>query len=218
MTKREDPQWGATDEIAAQAANETFFYTNAVPQMEILNRRTNAWRGLEDYILHDEARRQKGRAATAAEPGLLINVFTGPILAPTDPFFVTPVAGRKVQVPELFWKVVYYTNDGLELRRVGFLMGQHQALKQAGLVEVQMVESFEKYTLLEGLFDDYRDAEPYQSGVRFIEDRTGLVFPKAVEVHSDKKPNPLKYEAGARKKSLLLEGRSPAFTFTNLEL
>lgn len=218
MTKREDPQWGPTDAVAAQAADETFFFTNAVPQMASLNQRVAAWRGLEDYILHDEARLRKGRNATAEQPGLLISVFTGPVLSAADPVFVTTVAGQRVQLPELFWKVVYYTNDGLELRRVGFLMGQRNAMQKAGVVGTNLFTSFKRFVMRESFFEDYKDAEPFQAGVSFLEELTGITFPAAVETHPDKAPNPLHYEVHTKNKLLLTESVRPTIQFNNLTL
>lgn len=218
MTKREDPQWGTTDAVAAQAADETFFFTNVAPQMASLNQRLVAWRGLEDYILHDEARLNKGRDATAEQPGLLISVFTGPVLSAADPVFVTTVLSQRVQLPELFWKVVYYTNDGLELRRVGFLMGQRDAMQQAGVVGTNLFDRFKKLLLLENFFEDYKDAEPFQVGVSYIEGLTGLTFPAALETHPDKVPNPLRYEVRPANKMLLTESIGSSIRFTNLVL
>ena len=218
MTKREDPQWGLTDAVAAQAADDTFFYTNAVPQMAELNQKVAAWRGLEDYILHDEARLGKKPDATAAQPGLLISVFTGPVLSPTDPVFVTTVMGQRVQLPELFWKVVYYTNDGLELRRVGFLMGQRNAMQKAGVLGIDSFARFKQLSLRENFFEDYKDAEPFQAGVSYIEELTGLTFAAAKETHPAKAPNPLRYEVQSKNKMLLTESMVPAIEFTNLVL
>lgn len=218
MTKREDPQWGDTDNIAAQAADETFFYTNAVPQLKNLNRPLTAWQGLENYILHDEAR--LGGKATAIRPGLLLNVFTGPVLHPLDPHFITPVQGQHVLLPVLFWKVVYYTNDGVELRRVGFPMGQHNAMKNAGVIApvFEKLVRTDRTLLLEDFFEDYKDAEPFQVGVRFIEEQTGMRFPAARETHPDKKPNALHYQIPTPNKVLLEHHTPSAVVFTNLDL
>src|SRR3546814_8573174 len=68
MTKREDVQWGETFGIAFNAANSTFYYTNAVPQHNDLNR--VIWRSLEDYILHHETKKNE----------LRLCVFTGTVL------------------------------------------------------------------------------------------------------------------------------------------
>ena len=105
MTKREDVQWGDSIAFASLAADSTFYYTNAVPQHAELNQRI--WRSLEDYILHTET----------AENDLKICVFTGPVLSKLDPFFVTEVNGESIQLPTLFWKIVYFKkkSDGMTI-------------------------------------------------------------------------------------------------------
>jgi endonuclease G len=69
MTKREDPQWGSTDEIARRAAQDTFKFSNCVPQVKSLN--IKAWGQLEMYILRKKA----------IPDSKLVNIFTGPVLA-----------------------------------------------------------------------------------------------------------------------------------------
>ncbi len=81
MTKREDVQWGPTLGVALKAADSTFFYSNAVPQHKDLNR--DIWKSLEDYILNTETKAKS----------LKICVFTGPVLASGNPYFVTPING-----------------------------------------------------------------------------------------------------------------------------
>jgi endonuclease G, mitochondrial len=94
MTKREDVQWGITDEVAQKAADSTFFYPNAVPQHKNLNQRI--WKRLEDYILHTETRKKS----------LKVCVLTGPVLSDNDPMFVTTVRKETIILPIIFWKVV----------------------------------------------------------------------------------------------------------------
>lgn len=110
MTKREDVQWGETIGIALNAADSTFYYTNAVPQHKDLNR--DIWRSLEDYILHTETKQNE----------LRICVFTGPVLSSSNPYFVTPINGKQIQIPSLFWKVVIFQKEDGNLYRVGFMM------------------------------------------------------------------------------------------------
>ncbi|MBK8194914.1 MAG: DNA/RNA non-specific endonuclease [Lewinellaceae bacterium] len=107
---------------ATEAARSTFYFSNCAPQVGDLNRKE--WRSLEDYILKKESSQNK----------LKINVFTGPVLSENDPVFVTPVKGEQVQIPTLFWKVVYFTNDDQTLNRVGFLMGQKKLLFKNNIV------------------------------------------------------------------------------------
>ena len=79
LTKREDVQWGESAEIARNAAASTFYFTNAVPQVDRLNR--GVWRRIEDYILHHEVVKQS----------LKISMMTGPLLLDDDPDFVTEI-------------------------------------------------------------------------------------------------------------------------------
>ncbi|MGH8808913.1 MAG: DNA/RNA non-specific endonuclease, partial [Noviherbaspirillum sp.] len=87
MVRREDPGWGETAEEAALGEEDSFVYTNAVPQMPQLNQRT--WLSLEDYVLDN-----------AKTEGFRISVFTGPVFRDGDPLF------HDIQVPLDFWKVV----------------------------------------------------------------------------------------------------------------
>ena len=121
LTKREDVQWGTTYKDARLHASYTFYFTNAVPQHARLNQ--GIWRALEDYILHSET--------TSVE--MKASVFTGPVLAKNDPYFTHEVRGQRLQLPVLFWKVVYYLNADEELCRVGFLVGQKDLLEEEGV-------------------------------------------------------------------------------------
>ena len=64
-----------------------------------------------------------------------VSVFTGPVLKEDDPIFVTEVDGESVQIPVLFWKLVYYVNhtEG-KLCRAGFLVGQEELLRKDGII------------------------------------------------------------------------------------
>jgi endonuclease G len=175
MTKREDPQWGSTLEVARRAAQDTFKFSNCVPQVASLN--TEAWGQLETFILKK----------TAVSAKLLLAVFTGPVLARDDLYFVTRINGDRVQLPALFWKVVYYDN-GQELARVGFMMSQEKALKEAGIAfitPVSLKEGFLLHERRQDYFADYKDAALYQVNVSFIEELTGLRFHGAVEPYQD---------------------------------
>jgi len=172
MVKREDVQWGQTVLEAQNAADSTFFYTNSVPQHADLNQKI--WLALEDYILHTES----------VPNHLRIDVFTGPVLAETDPVFVTAVNGKEVKLPVLFWKVVVFTKGDGQLYRVGFLMGQRKLLLQDQIIRPETA----KPTLLAELFEDFEDAETYQVNIAAIETLTGLTFPQAQDVYQDQRP------------------------------
>ncbi len=171
MTKREDVQWGETIGIALNAAESTFYYTNAVPQHKDLNR--DIWRSLEDYILHSETKQNE----------LRINVFTGPVLSSSNPFFVTPIEGKQIQIPVLFWKVVVYPKGDGELYRVGFMMSQNKLLQSDNIIEVLELE--------DELFMKFDDAATYQVNISLIEELTGLELPKANDPYSDSRTTKL---------------------------
>ncbi|WP_241314035.1 DNA/RNA non-specific endonuclease [Chryseobacterium arthrosphaerae] len=170
MTKREDVQWGETIAIALNAADSTFYYTNAVPQHKDLNR--DIWRSLEDYILHTETKQNK----------LKVCVFTGPVLSTNNPYFITPVNGKQIQIPVLFWKVVVFQKANGELHRVGFMMSQRTLLQNAGIVEGLETESAD-----EKIFMQFDDAETYQVNILLIEELTGLKLPLAIDSYKDKR-------------------------------
>ena len=184
MAKREDPQWGATRAEAKVAAKSTFHFCNCAPQVADLNQRE--WKQLEDYILERES-----------VPGkLFISVFTGPVLKPDDPIFVSKVKNEDVLIPTLFWKVVYYTNDGKKLSKVGFLMGQENLLRKRGIVKPQTAKKFFATHLPKEKehFNNFEDAQTYQVNLSTIEKLTGLKFPAAKQPYKDKRPIPLVIE------------------------
>lgn len=172
MTKREDVQWGRGDKEARAGALSTFYYTNAVPQHGNLNQRI--WRKLEDYILKKEARKRGSR----------ICAFTGPVLSADDPVFTTEVDDERVQIPVLFWKVVYYLKDHDEagIYRVGFLMGQEKLLEENGIVHTRVGRSRDA-------FQEFSEADTYQVNVATIQRLTSLGFPDGEEtISKDKIP------------------------------
>lgn len=165
MTKREDVQWGTTVGIALNAADSTFYYTNAVPQHKDLNR--DIWRSLEDYILHTETKQNE----------LRICVFTGPVLSGSNPYFVTPINGEQIQIPSLFWKVVVFQKEDGQLYRVGFMMSQNKLL-----IDNHIIEELESE---DELFMQFDDAATYQVNISLIEELTGLKIPDAIDSYTD---------------------------------
>ena len=175
MTKREDVQWGVERSFAKNAAKETFYYTNAIPQHKDLNQ--VIWQSIENYILHDKT----------VDDRLQINVFTGPVLSPNDPFFVTEVRNVKVQIPILFWKVVYYIKLGI-LHQVSFLVGQKGVLERKGIVKSSEIKSRGG---LATSFAEFEDAATYQIEIGLLENLTGLTFPYAIDAFQDNRPKQL---------------------------
>jgi endonuclease G len=99
------------------------------------------------------------------------------------------VDGLDVQIPVLFWKVVYYTNDGKTLNKVGFLMGQEDLLDKKGIVKkVSPGKTFEIHAVPTEHFLDFEDAETYQVSLTTIEKLSGLKFSKANEPYKDPRP------------------------------
>jgi endonuclease G len=109
LVRRLDPCWGP-DEIAKKAETDTFHYTNAAPQFEILNRQI--WNDLEDYIL-----------ANTDKNNLKINVFTGEVFDENkDPHY------RDIQIPLRFWKVVTMTKENKELSATAYILDQEEEI------------------------------------------------------------------------------------------
>jgi len=167
LTKREDVQWGQTYALAKKHAQNTFYFTNAVPQHSVLNQ--GIWRRLENYILHHQATSDK----------LKINVFSGCVFKEDDPLFVNEVRGEQIQLPTLFWKVVYYINHDNELCRTAFMIGQAELLQEANIT----VRS--RGTISDTAFMDFEKGDTFQVNVSFIEELTGCSFELAKEIFHD---------------------------------
>lgn len=142
LVRRLDPVWGPRAE-AARAMDDTFFFTNCSPQHERLNQQT--WLSLEDYIL-----------ASAANHGLKVSVFTGPVFGADDRNY------RGVPIPEEFWKVVAMVNE---------LTGRLS-------VSAYLLSQADELGELEFVFGEFRT---YQVPVAEIEKKTGLSFGDLVD-------------------------------------
>jgi endonuclease G len=204
MTKREDTQWGRTDEEAKAGATSTFYYTNAVPQVAKLNQ--NLWRGLEDYILKNNTISQD----------LKINLFTGPVLSDTDPIFITEVEGQTVRIPTLFWKLIYFAKSDGQLYKAGFLMGQEDLLEQQEIVIPREKSRNIFLSEEEKLFMDFKQADIYQVNIATIETLTKLKFAEAVEPFKDKRSTSL-IRKEVQGRDLFGEGE-PSFIIEGLTL
>jgi endonuclease G, mitochondrial len=176
MTKREDVQWGISTHEAIKAADSTFFYTNAVPQHAKLNQQI--WRRLEDYILHLETKKRDIRVC----------VFTGPVLSRKDPRFVTEVNSEIIQIPTLFWKIVYFLKSDGQLYRTGFIMSQEALLKNNDIVESLRRDDLEAADKEDQMFKLFEEADTYQVHVPVIEELTRIRFAKAKDIYENEKP------------------------------
>lgn len=169
LTKREDVQWGRTYGLAKSYAQNTFYFTNAVPQHRIVNQ--GIWRKIENYILHHETTSQD----------LKISVFSGCVFQENDPVFVNEVRGSAIQLPTLFWKIVYYINHENQLCRTAFLVGQKELLKEDNVVRRS------RGLADETAFMDFELGDIYQVNVDFIEKLTDCTFEPAKEIFKDER-------------------------------
>jgi endonuclease G, mitochondrial len=116
MTRREDPAWGATQEMANLGSNDSMHVTNTVPQMQSFN--GGVWLSLEDYALQ-HARKDDQR----------ICVLTGPFFTPGDP------VQFGVKIPKAFWKVIAFVHDRSgELVATGYSISQEQDIPDTEFV------------------------------------------------------------------------------------
>ncbi len=186
MTKREDVQWGINDEDAQAGAQSTFYYTNAIPQVDKMNR--GIWSKIESYILHTQTINQHQK----------ITLLTGPIFDDNDPEFVTVVNDETLKIPTLFWKVIYYLGSDNDLHRTAFIVNQKNILEKRRIVKPQ-----DRSKDVAPLFMNFKDAETYQTQVSLIESLSGLLFTPAKEIYNDSRPSKLIAEqTEVRSKSL----------------
>lgn len=142
MTRRLDPVWGSNDD-ATKGNRDSMHVTNAVPQMQPFN--ADIWLELEDFAL-ENADRDNQR----------INVFTGPVMRPDDPFRFG------VQIPRTFWKVISFVHDEARtLSATGYMMSQEDFLRDEEFVFGAFVNSRNEIT---------------QRPIALIEEMAGLSF------------------------------------------
>ena len=159
---RGDPAWGTADEARAAEA-DTFFYTNAAPQLGWFNQGSPVespgmkgrlrWRALETWILRNAflSRRR-------------VSVFAGPVFAADDPLY-----REGTRVPMRFWKLAVWAEKG-RLRSIALTADQRPVLE----------------TLTQGVPEAFTDREELARAAEFatkvetIEALTGLDFGAAV--------------------------------------
>jgi len=76
LTSFQEVLWGQTAAEKRKAANDTFYFTNCVPQHARVN--TGLWRSLEQYVLKTQT----------VQHQLRVSVITGPVLLDSDPFYI----------------------------------------------------------------------------------------------------------------------------------
>ncbi|MBK8175368.1 MAG: DNA/RNA non-specific endonuclease [Rhodospirillales bacterium] len=108
LVRRQD---ACSGDVAAEAERDTFHLTNAAPQDHALN--IGPWNNLEDHVL-DTIRMTRTR----------VTVLTGPVFRAGDPM------ARGVLIPQDFFKIAVYADDGGALAAAGWV--QHQPDGTAG--------------------------------------------------------------------------------------
>ena len=166
ITLRGDPAWG-TEEEAVAAERDTFFYTNAAPQVGFFNQGSRLdrpgskgklrWRAVETYVLRN--------AVTMRER---ITVFAGPVFDDdTDPPY-----RFESRVPMRFWKIAVWS-DGSDLRSIALLADQKPVLTIMPEAIGFGAEAFADE-------EELARVSEFLSTVAEIEDLTGLDFGDAV--------------------------------------
>lgn len=107
IARRADLVWGS-QQLAAAANRDSFYFTNIAPQLDDFNQSTRdgVWGRLEDAVLAD-----------VDVEDLRVSVFGGPVLAADDRVY------RGVRLPREYWKVIAFREDG-DLRARAFLLTQ----------------------------------------------------------------------------------------------
>ena len=163
--------WG-NDQEKQQAARDTFYFTNCVPQHSRLNK--GAWKSLEQYILRTQT----------DDKNLLVSVITGPVLLDDDPYFIHKIDGNIIRIPCTFWKVIYYKGvNGLTC--VGFMMSHKKLLlnDKSVVFDVKEIKAdILKLPAKEKLFMDFKQAGTFQVSIELIKKICGLGF-KTKGVH-----------------------------------
>ena len=147
------------------AERDTFFYTNAAPQVGFFNQGSDLdrpgskgklrWRAVETYILRN-AVTMKSR----------VSVFAGPVFDDDN----DPSYRFDSKVPMRFWKIAAWS-DGSALRSIALLADQRPVLKV--MPEAIGAEAF-------GDEEELARISEFLSTVKEIEELTGLDFSRAI--------------------------------------
>lgn len=156
MASHNEMAWGLKKDIQAE---QTFHFTNSVPQVEKLN--SGLWSKLESYVITETNESDNQR----------ISVFTGPMIADDDPSYVKD---RSFQFPLFFFKIIVFSFKG-KLYSTAFVMSQLKRLRELELIDAP-VTTYEKGFILPKPFSDYKHKEVFQVNIQKIEAYTGLNF------------------------------------------
>jgi endonuclease G, mitochondrial len=128
LARRADLLWGSLSE-AKKANTDSFFFTNITPQHEAFNQSSanGIWGKLEDAIF-----------AEVDVEDLRITVMGGPIFSPADPVY------RGVQLPQDFWKAIYFRETGNSaITAKGYVLTQADLLDQSEVLQLPEFSVYE---------------------------------------------------------------------------
>lgn len=154
LARRADLCWG-TEEEAAAANKDSFFFTNMAPQHERFNQSKlrGLWGKLENAVFDE------------AEPkDLKVSLLAGPILSAGDPHYSKPDEDLDVQIPVEFWKIVIFRDSDGAVALRGFILTQQDLVKEVVRPETLELEAFRWF----------------QVPIVDIGKKTGLRFPQAL--------------------------------------
>ena len=209
LVRRLDPCWG-NDDLALQAEEDTFHWTNCSPQVGFFNQGTAApstpgtgggalWRAVENYVLRN-----------AVADKQRVTSFTGPIFTDEDRPY------RGIKVPGRFFKIAVWVEDG-ELRSLAMIADQRPVLKV--WPEALFSEDPESVALAEAFMDpdELDGVEDFLTTIAKVEGETGLDFGESVRGADVRAGESLKkvddaeglnLSKGARKRSNSRSGKS----------
>lgn len=159
LFRRADGAWGETPAEARRASDDTFHWTNIVPQHEVFNGsqedpNLSIWSLIENHLVR-EAQVEQRR----------LSIFNGPIFTDRDLDY------RGAKIPGTYFKVAVIRRRDGELAAFAFVLGQQDLLRD----------------LPSEAFDVGRFAV-FQVGLPELEERTGLDFGALRRADSMKDP------------------------------
>ncbi|THF86571.1 hypothetical protein E7T09_10725 [Deinococcus sp. KSM4-11] len=172
LTRRSDPTWG-TPEKAVRANADTFHFTNCSPQHWLFNESVKYWQGVERHYLEFGATLDRSR----------LSVLQGPVFAPDDPVY-TDTAGRDLQVPVQFWKLVLRVQNGVP-QATALLVSQRDLLP------------LPRKPVLPGGDGSPPDVTTFLTSVAHLQDQTGLNFTSLAPYDTFRPPPAIPHAEGA---------------------
>lgn len=171
LVRRLDPCWGE-DDVALEAEQDSFHWTNCSPQVGFFNQGTAdrsmsgtgggaLWRAVENYVLRN-AVAEKQRVTS----------FTGPVFTDADREY------RGVKVPARFFKITVWAEGGA-LKAIAMIADQSRVMD---VWPESLQESAEAVTEAEAYMDidELKLVDDFLSTVAAVEQATGLDFGEAV--------------------------------------